>query len=102
MVYLGLFGDVHKGNFTWNLKAIDEFQRLVIFAGRVVNRFSFQMSEFVNLVKLQMFPRQIPINQNFTWNLEAIDEFWKYSDGPEIQISFFFLFVERSLSPKCY
>ena len=55
-----------------------------------MNRFSFQMSEFVNLVKLQMFPRQIPINQNFTWNLEAIDEFWKYSDGPEIQISFFF------------
>ena len=24
MVLLGLLGDVHKGNFTWNLKAFDE------------------------------------------------------------------------------
>ena len=28
MVLLGLLGDVHKGNFTWNLKAFDEFQSL--------------------------------------------------------------------------
>ena len=32
MVLLGLSGDVHKGNFTWNLKAFDEFQSLLIFA----------------------------------------------------------------------
>ena len=29
MVLLGLLGDVHKGNFTWNLKAFDEFQSLL-------------------------------------------------------------------------
>ena len=29
IVLLGLLGDVHKGNFTWNLKAFDEFQSLL-------------------------------------------------------------------------
>ena len=46
MVLLGLLGDVHKVNCTWNLKAIDEFQSLLIFAGRVESRFSFQSTEF--------------------------------------------------------
>ena len=35
MVLLGLLGDVHKVNCTWNLKAIDEFQSLLIFAGQI-------------------------------------------------------------------
>ena len=34
MVLLGLLGDVHKGNSTWNLKAFDEFQSLLLFAGQ--------------------------------------------------------------------
>ena len=46
MVLLGLLGDVHKVNCTWNLKAIDEFQSLLIFAGQVESRFSFQSTEF--------------------------------------------------------
>ena len=46
MVLLGLFGDVHKVNCTWNLKAIDEFQSLLIFAGQIESRFSFQSTEF--------------------------------------------------------
>ena len=50
MVYLGLFGDVHKGISTWNPKAIDEFRKIFGWAPKNVN--------------------------------------------------FFFLFVERSLSPK--
>ena len=29
MVLFGLLGDVHKDNFTWNLKAFDEFQSLL-------------------------------------------------------------------------
>jgi len=33
MVLLGLLGDVHKGNFTWNLKAFDEFQSFAKFTG---------------------------------------------------------------------
>ena len=47
MVLLGLLGDVHKGNCTWNLKAFDEFQSLIIFAGQVGSRFSFQITEFL-------------------------------------------------------
>ena len=47
MVLFGLLGDVHKDNFTWNLKAFDEFQSLIIFAGRVESRFSFQNTEFL-------------------------------------------------------
>ena len=35
MVLLGLLGDVYKVNCTWNLKAIDEFQSLLIFAGQI-------------------------------------------------------------------
>ena len=46
MVLLGLSGDVHKVNCTWNLKAIDEFQSLLIFAGQIESRFSFQSTEF--------------------------------------------------------
>ena len=75
MVLLGLLGDVHKGNFTWNLKAFDEFQSLLIFAGQILKPvFHPKCGVFTNLVKLQI-SRQIPINQNFTWNLKAFDEF---------------------------
>ena len=64
MVLLGLLGDVHKGNFTWNLKAFDEFQSLSNLPVWFVAGFSFQKCEvFTNLVKLQI-SRQIPINQN--------------------------------------
>ena len=35
MVLLGLLGDVHKGNFTWNLKAFDEFQSLLNCPSRI-------------------------------------------------------------------
>ena len=37
--------------------------------------FPSKVRSFSNLVKLQIFSRQIPINQNFTWNLKAFDEF---------------------------
>ena len=46
MVLLGLLGDVHKGNFTWNLKAFDEFQSLSNLPVRFVAGFSFQSAEF--------------------------------------------------------
>ena len=46
MVLLGLLGDVHKGNFTWNLKAFDEFQNLPNLPVRFETDFSFQDAEF--------------------------------------------------------
>jgi hypothetical protein len=46
MVLLGLLGDVHKGNFTWNLKAFDEFQNLPDSPVRFRAGFSFQSAEF--------------------------------------------------------
>ena len=46
MVLLGLLGDVHKGNFTWNLKAFDEFQSLLNSPVRFKAGFSFQNAEF--------------------------------------------------------
>ena len=68
MVLLGLLGDVHKDNFTWNLKAFDEFQSLLDSPVRFKAGFFFpKCGVFTNLVKLQI-SRQIPINQNFTWN----------------------------------
>ena len=46
MVLLGLLGNVHKGNFTWNLKAFDEFQSLLNSPVRFKAGFSFQNAEF--------------------------------------------------------
>ena len=59
--------DSHKPKiFTWNLKAFVVFYRLWYFADPVsfsLNWFSFQKSEFANLVESWIFSRQIPINQ---------------------------------------
>ena len=40
------FGDEQKGNFTWNLKAFDEFQNLPNLPVRFETDFSFQDAEF--------------------------------------------------------
>ena len=46
MVLLGLLGDVHKGNFTWNLKAFDEFQSLLNLPVRFEAGFSSKVRSF--------------------------------------------------------
>ena len=79
MVLLGLLGDVHKGNFTWNLKAFDEFQNLPDSPVRFRAGFSFQSVEFWQISLNYKISRQIPINQNFTWNLKAFDEFQSFA-----------------------
>ena len=82
MVLLGLLGDVHKGNFTWNLKAFDEFQNLPNLPVRFETDFFLpRYGVLTNLVKLRI-SRQIPINQSFTWNLKAFDEFQNLPNLP--------------------
>ena len=74
MVDLGLFSDFHKGNCTWNLKAFVVLYRLWYFADPVsfsLNRFSFQKSEFANLVESWIFSHQIPINQKSLPGIEG-------------------------------
>jgi hypothetical protein len=46
MVLLGLLGDVHKDNFTWNLKAFDEFQSLLNLPVRFEAGFSSKLRSF--------------------------------------------------------
>ena len=60
MVLLGLLGDVHKGNFTWNLKAFDEFQSFAKFTGWFVAGFSFQDAKFSQISLNYKFPVRFP------------------------------------------
>ena len=60
MVLLGLLGDVHKGNFTWNLKAFDEFQNLPNLPVRFEADFSFQDAEFWQISLNYKFPVRFP------------------------------------------
>ena len=60
MVLLGLLGDVHKGNFTWNLKAFDEFQSLLNLPVRFEAGFSFQSAEFSQISLNYKFPVRFP------------------------------------------
>ena len=60
MVLLGLLGDVHKGNFTWNLKAFDEFQSLLNSPVRFKAGFSFQNAEFWQISLNYKFPVRFP------------------------------------------
>ena len=95
-------GDDQKGNFTWNLKAIDEFQRLIIFAGRVENRFSFQMSEFVKSRQTTNISPSDSHKPKYYLELKAIVEYQEiFGWAPKYRF-LFSLFVESSLSPKYY
>ena len=60
MVLLGLLGDVHKGNFTWNLKAFDEFQSLLNLPVWFVAGFSFQGAEFSQISLNCKLPVRFP------------------------------------------
>ena len=60
MVLLGLLGDVRKGNFTWNLKAFDEFQNLPDSPVRFRAGFSFQSAEFWQISLNYKFPVRFP------------------------------------------
>ena len=99
MVYLGLFGDVHKGNSTWNLKAIVEFQRLIIFAGRVENRFSFQKSEFVKSRQTTNISPSDSHKPKFYLELKVIVEHQEIF-GQAPNLDFFFLFSSKARYPQ--
>ena len=60
MVLFGLLGDVHKDNFTWNLKAFDEFQSLLDLPVRFEAGFSFQSAEFSQISLNYKFPVRFP------------------------------------------
>ena len=60
MVLLGLLGDVHKGNFTWHLKAFDEFQSLLNLPVRFEAGFFFQSAEFSQISLNYKFPVRFP------------------------------------------
>ena len=60
MVLLGLLGDVHKGNSTWNLKVFDEFQNLPNLPVRFETDFSFQDAEFWQISLNYKFPVRFP------------------------------------------
>ena len=60
MVLFGLLGDVHKDNFTWNLKAFDEFQSLLNLPVRFEAGFFFQSAEFSQISLNYKFPVRFP------------------------------------------
>ena len=102
MVDLGLFGDVHKGNSTWNLKAFDEFQRLIIFAGRVESRFSFQKTEFVKSRQTTNISPSDSHKPKLYLELKVIVERQEiFGRDPNLDFfSFLSQFTESSLNPQ--
>ena len=102
MVYLGLFGDVHKGNSTWNLKAFDEFQSLIIFASRVESRFSFQKTEFVKSRQTTNISPSDSHKPKLYLELKVIVEHREISIGDSILdfVSFSFSAFFRKTSPS--
>ena len=60
MVLLGLLGDVHKGNFTWNLKAFVEFQSLLRLPVWFVAGLSFQDAKISQISLNYKFPVRFP------------------------------------------